>query len=81
MQSTHEHRPAGVEPLGGTLDKVAVGQDPGDHLHLKAPTGVSVLEGAMVGLPQGGGACCRCKAEPHTVPGTLNPSTARPESH
>ena len=42
MQRTHEHRPAGVEPLGGTLHKVAVGQDPGDHLHLKAPTGVSV---------------------------------------
>jgi len=26
-----------VEPLAGTPDVVAVGQDPGDHLHLLAP--------------------------------------------
>lgn len=35
MQSTHKHRPAGVESLKWAPDKVAVSQDPGDHLYLK----------------------------------------------
>lgn len=35
MQSTNKHCPAGVKSLRWAPDKVAVGQDPGDHLHLK----------------------------------------------
>lgn len=35
MQSADKHRPAGVQSLRWAPDKVAVSQDPGDHLHLE----------------------------------------------
>lgn len=34
VQRAHKHRLTGVQALGGTAHIVAVGDDPGDHLHL-----------------------------------------------
>lgn len=34
VQSAHEHRLAGVQTLGRAAHVVAVGDHPGDHLHL-----------------------------------------------